>query len=223
MRIAITSDLHLGITENSTIRKLVRTIAAAEPALTVLAGDVGEGLPNFVKCLKLFRQLPGDVAVLAGNHDVWSGENHSSQDLLERYLPDAVQAEEMIWLEKNVWVRDGVAVAGSLAWYDYSAADPSLPSYRPGFFAGLKSHYNMDAEYIDWAWSDREVATRLGNALCERLEKLEADSGVNKLFLISHVPLFEEQMLRKPNDFDWGFSNAYFGNLTLGLVLHKLL
>src|SRR5258708_3005662 len=116
MRIAITSDLHLGITENSTIRKLVRTIAAAEPALTVLAADVGRALPNFVKCLKLFRQLPGDVAVLAGNHDVWSGENHSSQDLLERYLPDAVQAEEMIWLEKNVWVRDGVAVAGSLAW-----------------------------------------------------------------------------------------------------------
>jgi hypothetical protein len=23
-------------------------------------------------------------------------------------------------------------------------------------------------------------------------------------------------MLRKPDDFDWGFSNAYFGNLTLG-------
>jgi hypothetical protein len=39
------------------------------------------------------------------------------------------------------------------------------------------------------------------------------------------VPLFDEQMCRKPHDPDWGFSNAYFGNLTLGqrvLQMRKL-
>lgn len=148
--IVVTSDLHLGITKAFTIRDLVNTIAATDPDLTVLAGDIGEGLPNFVECLRLFAQLPGDVAVLAGNHDVWSRAHIPSQDLWEKALPEAVRDAGMIWLEETVWQRNTVAVAGSLAWYDYSAADPTLPSYRPGFFAGMKRQYNMDAKYVDW-------------------------------------------------------------------------
>lgn len=216
VKIIITSDLHLGITQTSTIRDLVNRIADEEPDLIVLAGDIGEGLPLFRECLKLFAGLPGDIAVLAGNHDVWAQENYSSQKLWEHALPEAVQKAGMLWLEETAWQRDGVAVAGSLAWYDYSAADPTLPSYRPGFFAGLKGIYNRDAEYVDWSWPDREFAARLGTGLCERLAKLETDSGVRNVVVVTHVPLFEEQILRKPDDFDWGFSNAYFGNLTLG-------
>ncbi len=163
-----------------------------------------------------FRGIPGEIAVLAGNHDVWARENYSSQELWERFLPKAVENAGMIWLEETVWRCRTVAVVGSLAWYDYSAADPTLPSYRSGFFAALKGEYNMDAEYIDWSWSDREFAAKLGSALCERLLGIETDPGIHDALIITHVPIFEEQMLRKPENFDWGFSNAYFGNLTLG-------
>lgn len=215
-KIVITSDLHLGITSKATLRTLVSTIAAEEPALTVLAGDLGEGLPNVVGCLKLFAQLPGEVAVLAGNHDVWARAHYSSQDLWERYLPEAVQAAGMLWLEGTVWQRDGVAVAGSLAWYDYSAADPAFLPYPAEFFAERKGNYNLDAKYVQWLWSDQEFAARLGDALCQRLQRLEADPGVRSVLVASHVPLFEEQMCRKPHDPHWGLSNAYFGNLTLG-------
>ena len=215
-RIVITSDLHLGITSVAILRTLVSTIAAEEPDLTVLAGDIGEGMLNVVECLKLFAQLPGEVAVLAGNHDVWARANYSSQDLWERRLPEAVQAASMLWLEETVWQRDGVAVAGSLAWYDYSAADPTIPPYPPAFFAERKGCYNLDAKYVHWPWSDQEFAARLGDALCERLQGLEADSSVRSVLVVSHVPLFEEQMCRKPYDPHWGLSNAYFGNLTLG-------
>src|SRR2546429_3962563 len=130
-KIVITSDLHLGITSAAVLGTLVSTIAAEEPALTVLAGDIGEGLPNVVECLRLFAQLPGEVAVLAGNHDVWARANYSSQDLWERRLPEAVQAAGMIWLEGTVLQHDGVAVAGSLAWDDSSAAGPTVPPYPP--------------------------------------------------------------------------------------------
>ncbi len=34
--------------------------------------------------------------------------------------------------------------------------------------------------------------------------------------VVTHVPLLECQVLRRPGDADWGFSNAYFGNLALG-------
>ena len=139
---------------------------------------------------QLFAQLPGEVAVLAGNHDVWARANYSSQDLWERRLPEAVQAAGMIWLEGTVWQRNGVAVAGSLAWYDYSAIDPTIPSYPPEFFAERKGSYNLDAMYVRWPWSDQEFAARLGDALCERLRGLETDLSAHSVLVVSHVPLF---------------------------------
>jgi len=221
-RIVITSDLHLGITSAAILRTLMSTIAAEEPDLTVLAGDIGEGLPNVVECLKIFAQLPGEVAVLAGNHDVWARANYSSQDLWERHLPETVRAAGMLWLEETVWQHDRIAVAGSLAWYDYSAADPTIPPYPPKFFAERKGNYNLDAKYVHWPWSDPEFAVRLGDALCERLQGLETDPRVHSVLVVSHVPLFEEQMCRKPHDPHWGLSNAYFGNLTLGQRVQEM-
>ncbi len=221
-RIVITSDLHLGITSAAILRTLMSTIAAEEPDLTVLAGDIGEGLPNVVECLKIFAQLPGEVAVLAGNHDVWARANYSSQDLWERHLPETVRAAGMLWLEETVWQHDRIAVAGSLAWYDYSAADPTIPPYPPKFFAERKGNYNLDAKYVHWPWSDPEFAVRLGDALCERLQGLETDPRVHSVLVVSHVTLFEEQMCRKPHDPHWGLSNAYFGNLTLGQRVQEM-
>lgn len=146
----------------------------------------------------------------------------SSQMLWERYLPAAVADANMLWFEETTWQRDGIAVVGSLAWYDYSAVDPTIPFYHPVFFAGMKRAYNMDAVYVDWDWSDGKFAAQLGEALCARLQRLEDDSCIHAVLVVSHLPLFEEQMCRKPHDFDWGFSNAYFGNLTLGRqVLEK--
>ena len=215
-KIVITSDLHLGISSTAAISTLASTIAAEEPDLTVLAGDIAEGFPNFVTCLKLFAQLPGDVAVLVGNHDVWARANYTSQELWERHLPEVVQAAGMLWLEETVWRHDGIAVAGSLAWYDYSAVDPTLPHYPAAVFAERKGIYNADAQYVHWPWSDQEFAAKLSDALCERLRRLEADPSVQHVLVVSHVPLIEEQMYRIADDPDWGFSNAYFGNLTLG-------
>lgn len=215
-KIVITSDLHLGITTTAELNTLVSTIATEQPDLTVLAGDIAEGLPNFVRCMKLFAQLPGEVAVLAGNHDVWARANFASQALWERHLPEAVRVAGMLWLEETVWRRDGVAVVGSLVWYDYSAVDPTLPAHPPEVFVERKRFYNADAKFVHWPWSDQEFAAKLGDALCERLRGLEADAGVRDVVVVSHVPLVEEQMCRAPHDPAWGFSNAYFGNLTLG-------
>lgn len=216
MKIAVTSDLHLGITGAARVRALAEAIRVEEPALTVLAGDLGEPLSNFAACLRLFRDLPGEVAVLAGNHDVWAREGHHSQELWVRSLPRAVRDAGMIWLEDQVWQREGVAVVGTLAWYDYSAADPGLPPYPPEYFARQKGRYNNDAHFINWPWSDQELATRLGDAFVERLMRLEADASVRAIVVVTHVPLFQVQMSRRPDDPQWGFSNAYFGNLTLG-------
>ena len=41
----------------------------------------------------------------------------------------------------------------------------------------------------------------------------------SRIAVVTHVPIFEEQMHRKPDDRGWGFANAYYGNLTLGARL----
>src|SRR5215475_9664985 len=111
-RIIVTSDLHLGITTEQELRALIEQIAAAQPDLTVLAGDLGEGLSNIRACLRLFAHLPGRVAVLMGNHDVWAYQHHATQTLWEELLPQVVRDAGMLWLEQSAWIRDGIAVAG---------------------------------------------------------------------------------------------------------------
>jgi predicted MPP superfamily phosphohydrolase len=215
--IVVTSDLHLGITTEAEIRALVERIATEQPDLTVLAGDIGEGLSNVTACLRLFAGLPGEVAVLAGNHDLWVHPGGpSSQELWERALPDAVRAAGMLWLEDAVWRRDDVAVVGSIGWYDYSAIDPTVGPFTLEQIADYKARKFPDAFYMDWPWTDQEFATRCGDALVSLIQALEDDPSARTVFVVTHDPVFEVQMLRKPGSIGWGKTNAFFGNLTLG-------
>ena len=217
-RVVVTSDLHLGGTDRATLEAQAAAIAAEQPDLTVLAGDIGEGLDWFRACLEIFRGLPGAVAVLAGNHDVWARQGQHSANLWEHGLPKAARAAGILWLEDEVWVKDGLGVTGSLAWYDYSAAAPGLDR-DAAFWVENKARWNADAWYVDWAWSDQEFAARLGDALVERVMRLEADPAVEAILVATHVPLYEEQMARRPHDLNWTYGNTYFGNFTLGARL----
>jgi predicted phosphohydrolase len=214
-RVVVTSDLHLGITDEDVLRRHAAAIAEERPDLTVLAGDIGEGLERFRACLDIFQSLPGEVAVLAGNHDVWARYGHHSAELWERSLPDATRTAGMLWLEEGVWRQGGLAVTGSIAWYDYSAAAPHLDKTAT-FWAENKGRWNADARFVDWPWTDQEFARRVGDALVSQVARLEDEPTVEGILVVTHVPLYEEQMLRKPHDVGWTFGNTYFGNMTLG-------
>lgn len=223
-RVIVTSDLHLGITDEPTLRAHAAAIAAEAPDLTVLAGDIAEGYTRFQQCLDIFRELPGAIAVLVGNHDVWAREYHTSQDLWARLLPRATQSAGMLWLEDAAWRCGPLSVVGSVAWYDYSAAAPGL-KHDEIFWQSHKGRWNADARFVNWPWSDPEFATQVGEKLVARVAAQEADPDVTAILVVTHVPLFEEQMLRLPHDQQWTYGNTYFGNLTLGqrlLFAHKL-
>ncbi len=223
-RIVVTSDLHLGITTEQELRALADQIAAEQPDLTVLAGDIGEGLANVRACLRLFEGLPGQVAALMGNHDLWMHGN-DSRELWETLLPAAVRDAGMLWLEDAVWRCDGVAVVGSMAWYDYTAVDPIVPPHTSEWFADYKAQYNPDAYLINWKWSDLDMARMLGDALVGRMQALEDDPSIQATLMVTHVPIYRVQMFYKPGDLRWGTGSAYFGNMTLGerlLPMRKL-
>lgn len=53
-------------------------------------------------------------------------------------------------------------------------------------------------------------------SLLNDLDWLEDDPTIHQIVIITHMPILEEQIPRKPDDKTWGFANAFYGNLTLG-------
>lgn len=218
MRLVVTSDLHWDpggrLTSPDQIYDLVGRILEVEPDAVVLAGDITHGVQNFRDCLSAFAPLDSPWAVLPGNHDLWRCEN-DTETLWSTALPTLTEKAGAVWLDAENLVVGDVVVAGSIAWYDYSAVDPAYA--RPAReLAAIKGQYNADATWMDWERSDVEFAQEVGDALCERLEHASGREDVRAIVVVTHVPLLEEQMTRKPNNPRWGTSNAYFGNLTLG-------
>ena len=124
------------------------------------------------------------------------------------------------WLERERIVAGSTAIVGSMAWYDYSAAEPSL-GLEQRFFADAKPRISNDSLWIDWEWSDPEVAALLADDLRRELDALERDNAIDRVVLVTHVPVFEQQLLRDPDNHAWSIANAYFGNLRTGEMIAR--
>jgi calcineurin-like phosphoesterase family protein len=216
VKVAFTSDLHLPITTAERIGSLMSEVSAFAPDALVVAGDLAERPAELVRCLKIVREaVTCPVWVLAGNHDLWAHPPYDSHRLWRERLPEAVAEAGCRLLEGTGFVVGGTAVAGTIAWYDYSAADPTIQGTALEF-AQKKMLYNADALRIDWGWSDPEFAERVSKPFLATLDDFQLNPLVKRIVAVTHVPLLEEQIYRDHANRDWGFSNAYFGNLTLG-------
>ncbi|MCB9644615.1 MAG: metallophosphoesterase [Myxococcales bacterium] len=226
-RLAITSDLHYDskgyLTSPATLQKFVDALSDTQPDLVILAGDLAHGEDEFKLCLEMFSSLPCPIAVLAGNHDIWCDRHkgHHSEDLWQRWLPQWTKDFGYHWLEESILLAGTWGIVGSLAWYDYSAMDPQCYA-SPNEIANLKRQFNNDAVWIDWDRKDVDFARQLREGLYQRAAWVEEQATLEHLAIATHVPLFEEQMQRKPDDPNWGFSNAYFGHLTAGQQLESI-
>jgi hypothetical protein len=114
----------------------------------------------------------------------------------------------------------GVAVCGTMAWYDYSSAAPHLAlsdhDYRRG-----KGMVNHDADYIDWPWSDRAMARYLAKGFMRTVEQLQVNPTVKQIVVVTHIPLFPETIPIHPESEFWSLLSAYLGNYTLGDWLRR--
>jgi len=215
LKLAFASDLHLPITSHAAIANLARDIAQYGPAALFLAGDIAESLHDLSECLRLVRQhVAAKILVLPGNHDLYA-RDCPSRAKWETRLAEIVAGAGCEWFEGRSWSQEGIAVAGTIAWYDYSAKDPQV-SATSDDFAREKKYHNPDAYEIDWWWSDPEFAKLVAKPFLETLDRLEADPAIRQIVVATHVPLVECQMCRDTGNADWAFSNAYFGNLALG-------
>lgn len=213
IKLAFTSDLNLTITSLDTLTGLARKMAAASPDAVILAGDLAESLADFTRVVQLFRrELPCPLWVVPGDVDFWARPPYDSMQLWKTLLPKAVADHGAEWLEGKAHVLGRFAVAGSVGWYDYSAAGMAGMVSDPEF-AQKKYLYNADALRIDWEYSDPQFAGLVSATLLATLDHLEQDPSVDQIVVVTHFPLIEQQLVRPASS---GFACAYSGNLTLG-------
>ena len=221
MRIIVAADLHLEITGKEPIRHLVSEILHEAPDALVLAGDLGNPAMLFEEALGEFLKAGCPVLVLSGNHDLWSIPGESSRELFDGILPRFTREKGFFWLDgEEPFIVGNIGIAGTVAWYDYSAKDPSRGLSDEEVLA-MKSRFAMDAERIDWEMADQRVAAECRARLEKQLQALEEDDAVDRVLVVTHVPIFDNQIDRRPEDENWTLGNPFFGHLTLGEQVAK--
>lgn len=211
MRIALTSDLHLGITEPRAIEKMVQRLAkshAEKPYdLILLLGDFSGGghksLPrhgggaHYVdSCLKLFRQHLPEVRAAGchGNHDLWvlPRSEDAFLDNLDK-ITQAFSAHSVHYFDHSGPLTIGSTVfMGHSLWYGEIHPVTNDPNFLPDSVYGCPINN----------WLTAELTTNVDNQL-----PLDKDKST---YFCSHFPI-----VNLLTDRDLGFG----GSPQLGQIL----
>jgi 3',5'-cyclic AMP phosphodiesterase CpdA len=199
LRLAVTADLHWGHHRqgDEATRALRDALRAEPPDVLLLAGDVGTG-DHFDGCLALFADLPGRKALVPGNHDLWVEDGDARGDSLQVYrehLPAVCAAHGFHYLDRGPLLLPdaGLAVAGSVNWYDYSWSLDRLKQHVPDWQERLRTKTfsrgrHNDARFVRWPLDDVRFTAEVVAALGRHLE--EALARVPRAVVVTHHPPF---------------------------------
>jgi hypothetical protein len=266
MRLLVTADLHYNhgrsrplaeqLIDQMNAAAAARSAAAAPadgPTGVLVVGDTAaaDG-DDLERCLSLFR-VDGPKLFVAGNHELWT-RRPDSHALFAQELPARVRAAGWHWLEGDPVVlpdgdraAGGVAVAGSVGWYDYSFALPLLGIPRrfyehkvsPAAAERFAEFAHLLDRTDDVSPAGREVAARWNDGrhvklhrtdeqfLAERLavlaadlDRLQARPDVRAIVVgVHHVP-FAELMPPKPTTVSSrAFAGGFLGSPAIGDLL----
>ena len=245
LRLAVTADLHHDVPKSrASADALIDALNRRDDLDAVLlVGDAatadGDGLE---RCLSLFRDGRPRLFV-PGNHELWSRKRPAdAAALLGDELPRRVRDLGWHWLPGSPLVLKGVAVVGSLGWYDYGFAERRLGLPRRFYEAKVspaaagRLGMALDADDVPPGarefyarWNDGRFTRGIENDaafLAERLDELRAD-----LQAVSHAaacvcavhccPLVELLPPAPPGDIPddklkFAFARAYLGSPLLG-------
>lgn len=245
MRLVVTADLHFDIVRSmGPARQVAEQICALDADALLILGDVGGREVGIVRDgLHLFDPFKGRKFFVAGNHDIWTCPGEDSLDRLERVLPQICQETGFHDLGMSPAVVDGVGLAGSIGWYDYSFRPQHLgiplrfyeAKIAPGAAARLSGYDHlvadlsdvpeeamsigtrwMDGEHVRLPMNDVEFCGRLVDRAAAHLQELEQDCGTI-VFGIHHLP-FHELVPPQKNP-GWAFGSAFLGSSRFGELL----
>jgi predicted phosphohydrolase len=232
LRLALTADLHWGIRESGDVatRRLLDHLRDRPPDVLVLAGDVGAG-DDFERCLALFADLPSRKALVPGNDDVWVTGDDPRGDSLTLYhthLPALAAAYGFHYLDHGPLLLpgSGLALVGSMNWYDYSWSIDRLPAFAPDWEERLRLKLftrgrHNDYRYVRWPHTDESfTAEAVGNLEAHLTEALR---WVERAVVVTHHPPFPGLNFPEegPTTLDRLLWEAFSGNRALEDVLAR--
>jgi hypothetical protein len=233
LHLAFTADLHWGNRPrgDEATRLLVSHLEAHPPDVLVLAGDVGTG-PLWADCLGLFAGLSCRKAVVPGNHDLWvraEGAPFDSLTLYEDVLPRVAAERGFHYLDRGPLFlpEAGLAVVGSINWYDYTWALEPLRQLYPDELERLQTKRftrgrHNDANFVRWPLDDAGFTARVVQAFEGHLEA--ALGQAEKAIVVTHHPAFYAQSFPRdgePLDLDDYLWDAFGGNRAMEEVLRR--
>lgn len=250
MKILITADLHYDImrSRGPTVDLARQACQSGGDALVLVGDSAGANLDHLRDCLRLFAGFDGRKLLVPGNHCLWCRDGETSMDRYERLVPELAGGQGFTVLDHApVLFQDGrqsVALVGSIGWYDYGFADPSLgvpeAFYRAKVAPGAANYYQeyrhlveahrevltdrhlemssrwMDGVYVRLGMSDEEFVAILEARLRSQLEALAAQAD-RVIAFTHHVPFRELIPVDRPDRF--AFAAAYMGSQRLGQAL----
>src|SRR5262249_470654 len=120
---------------------------------------------------------------------------HDSLDLYQRLLPEASARQGFHYLDGGPLILSeaGLALVGTVNWYDYSWALDGIRRHFPDDEHRLKSKRftrgrHNDANFVRWPLDDAAFTSLVTAALARHLE--QATAGPERLIVVAHHPPF---------------------------------
>ena len=119
MKLQIMSDLHIDFPNSRGAPPLAPGVS-----LVVVAGDTCQGLVKSIEHLRGAYPPPTEIAMVAGNHELWSKKLSFEEHFAAGYA--AAEFHGVHLLETDALVMRGVRILGATLWTDYGLYGPNL-------------------------------------------------------------------------------------------------
>lgn len=195
LQLAITADLHWGHGRGEEATRLLASFLHRHiPDVLILAGDIGTG-PLFADCLQLFTDLPCRKALVPGNHDLWirPEDGRDSLQVYQEDLAELCRRYGFHYLDQGPLLlpEAGLALVGSINWYDYSWSREKLERDYPGEEVRLFSKQftrgrHNDVNFVRWPLDDVRFTAQVVDTFAHHLR--QALQQVPRLIVVTHHP-----------------------------------
>jgi 3',5'-cyclic AMP phosphodiesterase CpdA len=230
-KLALTADLHFGTRHAAgfhATRELIAELHEERPDLLILAGDIGAG-DEFEHCLSLFDDLPCQKALVPGNHDIWVRSDDERGDSLKVYrevLPRIAAAHNFHYLDVGPLILPdvGLAVVGSINWYDYSWAAERPAGLAPDWDYRVRTKRfargrHNDSHFVRWSLDDAGFTKQTVASFASHLER--ALKWVPSAVVVTHHPPLRglNYPKQEPIGLDGWLWEAFSGNAAMESLL----
>ena len=143
----------------------------------------------------LFSELPCRKALVPGNHDLWvrPEDRRDSLQLYEEDLPEMCRRHGFDYLDQGplLFPDFGLALVGSINWYDYSWSLEALRRDYPGEEVRLSSKQftrgrHNDVNFVRWPLDDARFTARVVDTLAQHLR--QALEKAERVIVVTHHP-----------------------------------